>query len=304
VLNRRPTMPSFARRGTTLAFGLGLTAGLLLAAPHVAMAQATKSDSQVVAKVNGRTITEGDLKFADAEIGQEIANLPDASKRQLLLEYSIENMVFAEAAEGVKLDKSSEFDARMAYLKRRALRDLYYETAVKSAVKDSEAKAFYDDQVKNLKPQDEVSARHILVEKKELADELAAKLKAGGDFAALAKEHSKDPGSKDSGGSLGFFGKGQMVPVFEETAFKLEKGAVSAPVQSQFGWHIIKLDDKRTQAAPPFDAVKERIVQSLIGQKAQAVATDLRAKAKVEILDAELNKAINAIKPADAPKKP
>ncbi len=289
-----------AYRGTTFAFGLGFAAGLLIAAPQVVFAQ----DTKVVAKVNGKSITEGDLKLADVEIGQDIANLPEPSKRQMLLEYSIENMVFAEAAEGAKLDKSPEFEARMQYLKRRALRDLYFESTVKGAIKDAEAKAFYDEQVKNLKPQEEASARHILVEKKDLADELAAKLKAGGDFAALAKEHSKDPGSKDNGGSLGFFGKGQMVPQFEEAAFKLEKGAVSAPVQSQFGWHIIKLDDKRVRAAPPFEAVKERILQSLVGEKAQAVATELRTKAKVEVLDADLSKAINSIKPADTPKKP
>jgi peptidyl-prolyl cis-trans isomerase C len=308
VISRQTARVSSPRRAASAAFCLGLTAGLVVATPFVAFAQTTKpaaqADSTIVAKVNGKSVTEGDLKLADAELGQEIANVPPDTRRQLLLEYMIENITFADAAEAAKLDKTPDFDARMAHAKRRLLRDVYFDTAVRGAIKDSEAQAFYDEQVKTIKPQDEANARHILVDKKELADEIAGKLKAGGDFAALAKEHSKDPGSKDNGGSLGFFGKGQMVPQFEETAFKLGKGEVSAPVQSQFGWHIIKLDDKRTRAAPPFEGVKERIMQSLIGQKGQTIATDLRAKAKLEIIDPDLNKAMTAIKPADAPKKP
>jgi peptidyl-prolyl cis-trans isomerase C len=282
------------------AYVLGLSVALTLSGAGLAVAQ----DTKVVAKANGKSITEGDLKLAEQELGPDLANVPDSAKRQLLVEYMIENIVFAEAAETQKLDKSPDFDARLQYMRRRALRDLYYDKAVRAAVPEADAKKFYDEQVGKLPKEEEVSARHILVDKKELADQIAAKLKANGDFAALATEHSKDPGSKANGGSLGFFGKGQMVPVFEETAFKLAKGEVSAPVQSQFGWHIIKLDDKRVREAPPFDQLKERIMQSLVSQKAQAIATELRTKAKVEIVDPELNKAMNGMKPADAPKKP
>jgi peptidyl-prolyl cis-trans isomerase C len=287
-----------ARRGGS-AFRLGLAViGLTLVAALPVSAQ----DNKVIAKVNDKAITEGDLKLAEQEIGPDLPNVPAATKRQLLVEYMIENVMFAEAAEGQKLDKTPDFEARLQYMRRRVLRDIYYETAIRGAVPDAEAKKFYDEQVGKLPKEEEVSARHILVDKKELADEIYKKIKANGDFAALAKEHSKDPGSKDNGGSLGFFGKGQMVPVFEETAFKLAKDEVSAPVQSQFGWHIIKLDEKRTRQAPPFDSLKDRIVQSLVGQKAQALATDLRAKAKVEIVDPELNKAMTGPKAVE-PKK-
>jgi peptidyl-prolyl cis-trans isomerase C len=284
---------------TAFAFGLGLIAGVALVAPHVAFAQ-----DAVIAKVNGKAITEADLKLADAEIGSELGQVPEANRRQLLLEFMIETLVFADAAETAKLGSGPVFDAKMAFLKRRALRDMYYEQSIKGAIKDADAKAYYDEQVKAIKPQEEVNASHILVEKKELADEIAAKLKKGGDFAALSKEHSKDPGSKENGGSLGFFGRGQMVPPFEEAVFKLaKKGDLSEPVQSQFGWHIIRLDDKRTKSAPPFESVKERIVNALVGQKAQTLATDLRAKATVDVVDPELKKALEAMRAAPEPAK-
>ena len=284
--------PSSRLRRTVVAFSLGFAATILVASPHLARAD----DAKVLAKVNGKTITEGDLKLADSEMGGELANMPEPQKRQMLLEFMIENIVFADAAEGAKLATGPAYEARIAYIKRRALRELYFEKYVREAVSDAEAKTFYDEQVKAMKPQDEVSARHILVDKKELADEIAKKLKSGGDFATLAKEHSKDPGSKENGGDLGFFGRGMMVPPFEEAAFKMAKGDTSAPVQSQFGWHVIRVDDKRTRQAPPFDAVKDRLVTSLVSQKAQAISNDLRGKAAIEIVDAELKKGAEALK--------
>jgi peptidyl-prolyl cis-trans isomerase C len=261
------------------------------------------ADDTVLARVNGKAVTEADLKLAEAEIGSDLGPLPEPTKRQLLLEFMIETISFSDAAEAGGLAKGPAFEARMAYVKRRALRDIYYDQAIRGQVKDADAKAFYDEQVKAIKPQEEVSARHILVEKKELADEIAGKLKAGGDFAALAREHSKDTSSKDNGGSLGFFGRGQMVPPFEEAAFKLaKKDDISAPVQSQFGWHIIQLIDKRTRGAPPFEQIKERIINSLVSDKAQTIASDLRGKAKVEVLDPALRQAMEP-KAVDAPAK-
>lgn len=268
-----------------------------------------------VATVNGKAITEADVKLAESEIGSELNQLPPPTRRRLLIEYVIENQILADAADAAKLTTGPAFEQRVNFWKRRAMRDLFFDTNVKDAVKEADAKAFYDEQVKQMKPDEEVSARHILVAEKAKADEIAGKLKAGGDFVALAKEFSTDPGSKDNGGDLGFFGKGQMVPVFEETAFKMNKGDVSAPVQSQFGWHIIKLDDKRTKQPPAFDTVKDRIITSLVGQKAQTVVTDLRNKAKIDYVDPDVKKQVEAEKaqaeakkaapaPADPAKKP
>lgn len=266
--------------------------GVLAGAFALMMAPALAQDAKPVATINGKTLTEADVKLADQEIGPELSQLPEATRRRVLVEYLIENEVFAAAAEDAKLATGPVFEQRMAYWKRRALRDLYFETSVRNAVKEEDAKAFYDQQVKAIKPQEEVKAAHILVEDEAKAKDLADKIAKGGDFAALAKEHSKDPGSKDQGGDLGFFGRGQMVPEFEKAAFETEKGKVSAPVKSAFGWHIVKVEDKRTKEPPSFDSVKDRILGSLLQQKAQTIGTELRNKAKIEYVAEDLKKAM------------
>jgi peptidyl-prolyl cis-trans isomerase C len=271
---------------------LPLAAALLLLSPGA------HAQTSAVATVNGKPISEADMKLAEIEIGPDIASLPGATRRRVLVEYLIENQIFSDAAEADKMASGQAYEDRVQYWRRRALRDMFFEKSVKGGVADADAKKFYDEQVKQIKPEDEVHARHILVEKKELALELAEKIKKGGDFAALAKEHSKDPGSKEQGGDLGFFGKGQMVPAFEEVAFKLVKDQVSDPIETQFGWHIIKLDEKRPRPVPTFETVKERIVSSLTQQKAQQVGTDLRSKAKIEYLDADVKKQVEAEKTA------
>lgn len=265
------------------------------------LATATEAQEKAVAKVNGKTITEADMQLAEAEIGNELGSIPPNARRRVILEYIIENALFADAAEAANLGKGAGFDERMQYWRRRALREYYFEAELKKSVTDADAKKFYDQQVGSAKPQEEVHARHILVDSETLAKELSEKISKGEDFVALAKEHSKDPGSKDEGGDLGYFGRGQMVPVFEETAFKLGKGEVSAPVKSQFGWHIVKVEDRRQRGAPPFDSIKERLIASMIHRKAQEVATDLRSKAQLEYIDAEIKAQIDsekAIRPA------
>lgn len=271
--------------------------------PAVAQ-QTTAQADQVVAKVNGKALTDADLKRAESEIGADLGSLPEGQRRRALVEFLIENQIFADAAEEQKLGSGSGFDDRMQYYRRRALRDAYFDKNVKEQVSEAAAKTFFDDQIKGMKPDEEVQARHILVEGEAKAKEIADKLKAGGDFAALAKENSKDPGSKDDGGMLGYFSRGQMVPQFEDAAFSLKKGEVSKPVQSQFGWHVIKLEDRREKKLPTFEEVKDRILSSMIYRKAQTVAGDLRAKAKVEYVDAEIKKQVEEQeKQADAQKK-
>lgn len=253
---------------------------------------AAAAEDKVVATINGKSITDADIAVADSEIGQDMGTIPPDQKRMSLLEFLIDNQLFADAAEGDKLGEGPAFESRVNYLKRRALRELYFEKVIKASVSDADAKKLYDDQVKLLKPEEEVQARHILVESEDKAKELAEKIKGGGKFEDIAKENSKDPGSKDDGGNLGYFGHGQMVPQFEEVVFKMQKGDISAPVQTQFGWHLIKVEDKRVKAPPAFDVVKDRILQSLLLQKASKAAVDLRTKAKIEYVDADMKKAI------------
>src|SRR5690606_18806380 len=149
------------------------------------------------------------------------------------------------------------------------------------------------------KPVEEVRARHILVETEDKAKEVLAKLKSGGDFAELAKAESKDPGSSD-GGDLGHFTKDQMVAEFPEAAFKLDKGALSDPVQTQFGWHVIKVEDKRNKPVPDYEQVKDQI-QTYVVRRAQAeLVSKLRDAAKIERLTQKPEAPAGA--PADAQK--
>lgn len=262
---------------------------LLFAAPDTASAEEA---GKVVATVNGMAITEAELKLAEDEIGRDLGNLPEPTKRRVLVEFLIENNLFAKAAEKAKLSEGADFDKRLNYWRKRALRDAYFEKEINSSVSEAAAKTFYDDQIKAIKPKEEVQARHILVDTEEKAKELKAKIAGGADFAALAKEFSKDPGTKDDGGMLGYFSAGQMVPSFEQAAFALKKGEVSDPVKSQFGWHLIKVEDRRQKPPPTFDEVKDRILASMIHQRAQSVAAKLRDEAKIEYLDEAIKKEV------------
>jgi peptidyl-prolyl cis-trans isomerase C len=246
----------------------------------------------VVARVNGQDITEAELTFAEGEVGGEIAGLPLESRRRVLLEYLVEAHLFAEAAAKNQLGAGKEFEDRLAYYKMRALRDTFYEKKVREAVTEAQARAAYEEQIAKLTPEPEVRARHILVKTEEEAKEIVKQLKAGADFNELAKKSSDGP-SAQTGGDLGYFSRGQMVKPFEDVAFSLQKGQISEPVQTEFGWHVIKVEDKRTRPLPSFDEVKDQLMASLVQTKLKSAVQDLRSSAKVDIVDPELKKAID-----------
>lgn len=258
----------------------------------LASAVPAMAEEKVIAKVDGVTITEADVATARAEIGQELASIPVEQRERVLVEFLIENQLLAAAAKQNKLDDNPEFASRLEYYKRRALRDLYFETQVRDQVTEADAKKIYDEQVALLKPETEIRARHILVKEEEDAHKAIERVKGGDDFAEVAKEMSQGP-SKTKGGDLGYFSKGQMVEEFEVAAFALGKGEVSEPVKTQFGWHVIKVEDKREKQPPAFDDVKQRIVTALVQRKAQEVMQGLRARAKVEIVDPDIKKSID-----------
>jgi peptidyl-prolyl cis-trans isomerase C len=268
---------------------LAFTAAIGLSA--IAPAVAQDAENSIIAKVNGQEITERDVKLAEAEIGTDLGNLAADTRRRVLVEYVIETQLMADALDKEKA-KAPNLDRNLAYFKRRAKRETFFENKVKSAVSEAAAKTFFDDRVKGMKPDEEVKARHILVGTEEEARDIKEKLNRGGEFAELAKEHSKDPGTKANGGLLGFFSRGQMVPQFEEAAFTIEPNEVSEPVQSRFGWHLILVEEKRKKPLPKFDEVKDRILNGMIHQKAQAVAKQLRDGAKIEYLDAGIQKQV------------
>lgn len=280
------------------AFLLPIAAILFVLSPTLPPGVA--AEDKVIAKVNGRAITEADLRLAEGEIGNDLGTLPTEQRRRVLVEYLIENMLFAEAAEKAQLGTGQSFDERQRYWQRRALRDAYFDHNVKGAVTEAEAKKFYDAQVASTSSQEEVRARHILVDTEEKAKEIYENIAHGADFTAMARQFSKDPGSKEDGGDLGYFTRGRMVPQFEETAFKTPKGEVALPIKSQFGWHLIKVEDKRQKGAPAFDKIKDRIIATLVHRRAQEMGQNLRGTAKLEFVDPELKAEIDketAIRP-------
>jgi peptidyl-prolyl cis-trans isomerase C len=179
------------------------------------------------------------------------------------------------------------------YHERRALRDAFFDVKIHDAVNEADAKKIYDEKIGEVKPEQEIHARHILIraaagddkaskEAEEKIKAVIARLKKGEDFAKVASEVTEDPSGKANGGDLGYFSKEQMVPEFSNTAFKLDKGQISEPLKTQFGWHVIKVEDKRAKAVPKFDEVKPQIEQ-YVTRKAQAdLVTSLRASAKIE----------------------
>lgn len=273
-----------------------LSLGFMLAVSPAALAQADK----VVAKVNGIAITERDLSFAAEDLGERLAQVPEARRRDEMINYLVDLKLGAKAAADAKIGDSPDFAARAAYLRDKVLLEEYINREAKKTATPEAARKLYEETLKSLPPEEEVNARHILVEDEAQAKAVAERLKKGEDFAKVAAEISKDPGSGKEGGSLGWFSKERMVPEFAEAAFKLEKGQVSEPVKSQFGWHIIRLEDRRTKPQPEFDAVKPQIDQYLERKAQQDIILSLRGNAKVERLD----QPAATPAPAPAPAKP
>jgi peptidyl-prolyl cis-trans isomerase C len=274
---------------------------LLIAASIGFVSMSAAADDPVVARVNDIEIKQSDLDYAASEVGPRIASLPPLDRKRVLLQYLIENELLAGAGQKDSLDKTDSFPGRAAYHQRRALRDAYFDVKISEAVTEADAKKIFDEKISGLKPEQEVRARHILVATEAEAKEIAERLKQGEDFAALAKAKSKDPNAE--GGDLGFFTRGQMLKPFEDAAFALQVGEISAPVQTQFGWHIIKLEEKRDQALPTFDQVKAAIIAQLVQAKAQEVVGGLRDAAKIEVIDPELKRSMEAPQglPGDLP---
>jgi peptidyl-prolyl cis-trans isomerase C len=277
---------SFPETKTGLRFGLataaatGCLALVLLAGQPVRAQEA----NPVLAKVNGAEIRQSDLALAEEELGASLAQMDPATKKDNVLSFLIDMKIVAKAAEDKKVENSEDFKKRLAFTRNRLLMDSLLATEGKTATTDEAMKKVYEEASKQITGEQEVHARHILVETEDEAKALEAELKKGADFAELAKKKSKDPGASD-GGDLGFFTKDQMVPEFSAVAFALEPGKISDPVKSQFGWHVIKVEEKRNRQAPAFDQVKPQI-ETYVTRKAQAdYVTKLREAAKVERMD-------------------
>jgi len=264
------------------------------AAPDAAAEAAPVTPETVVATVGGHDITEADLSFAAEDMAQDLAQMPPDQRRPFLLRVLIDMKVMSTAARAADMDKTELFAKRLAYLEERALRRAYFAEAIAGSVTEQSVREAYDAFTADFQPQEEIRASHILVETEDEAKAIKAELDGGADFAALAQEKSIDPGAAN-GGDLGFFGKGMMVPPFEAAAFALaEPGDVSEPVQSQFGWHIIKLAEKRQSQPPAFEQVAGQLQQQALMRAFSDKVDTLMDGVEVDIVDPTLAAALNA----------
>ena len=260
---------------------------ILLAAASLAVAPAF---AKTLAKVDGLEITDDDVRIALEDIGPTLPQqLEGAQRDTYALDYLIDMKLAARKFTTDKMAAGPDIVRKTEYYKDKVLMESVLGDVAKTAATDAEMKKVYDEAAKAQKPEEEVHARHILVPTEDEAKAVLKRLKAGEDFAKVAGEVSKDPGSQ--GGDLGWFTRDRMVPEFADAAFKLEKGKLSEPVKSQFGWHVILVEDKRMKECPPFEAVKDQIA-TYVAQKAQSeMVLGLRKGAKIERMD----------QPADAP---
>lgn len=272
------------RSFSILSLALALTLGAALAAGTPLSVLAQKKDDPVLARVNGVEIRQSDVDIADADIGQSLPQPPGDARKEAIVSYLIDVSILAQAASARKLEASPEFVSRLAYAKNKVLMETLLNDITKTAATEAEMKKLYDESVAKMQPEEEIRARHILVKTEAEAKDVLAKLKGGADFEKLAKEISIDPSAKTNGGDLEYFSKGQMVAEFSDAAFKLEKGQLSEPVKSQFGFHVIRVEDKRQKPLPKYEDVKDQ-VQAFVVRKAQAeLIMKLRADAKIENL--------------------
>lgn len=245
----------------------------------------------VLARVNGDTIKRTEVLAAIEELPAQYRQLPMDVLFDRMISQLIDRKLVAQAAHKGGLGGDPEVERRMASLRERLMQEIYLTRAIEERVTDEKVRARYDSEVKDLPAREEVRARHILVDQESEAKAVLDELAKGGDFVAIARRLTPGPaGAASDGGDLGYFTKDRMVAEFAEAAFALKKGEVSkAPVKTQFGWHIIKVEDRRSAPPPSFDDRKDELQRILADEGLRAVLEDLRKGAKIErtVLPAE-----------------
>ena len=239
--------------------------------------------AEVVAKVDGAEITGNEVKIALEDIGKSLPRqMSPAQRQQYAINYLIDLKLAARKAQAENLQNSDQFKRKLEYFRQKALMEIYVDGLSDKAATPENMRAAYDRAFKATKPQTEIKASHILVATREEAEAALKRVQSSEDFAKVAKEISKDPGSP--GGDLGWFTKDRMVPSFAEMAFKTEPGKISEPVKSQFGWHIIKVSGRRLKEFPKFEEVNGQIRNFLVQRAQRKAIQELRSSAKIEKL--------------------
>lgn len=253
------------------------------------VARADTEGKTVIATVNGEKIYRSELEDAYAQLPQQAQQMGMKTIYPLLLERMVnQKLIGAAASKTIKAD-DPEVKKQMEELRKRVIMQVYVQRQIDSKLTDAYLKKRYEEWKKANPPQEEVHARHILVDSEEKANAVLAEIKKGKDFAAAAKEHSTGP-SGPNGGDLGYFTHDQMVKPFADAAFAMKPGEISAkPVKTDFGWHIIKVEDRRKKAQPTFEEMKAQLTKEATQDIASEVMTGLRKEAKIETFDIDGN---------------
>jgi peptidyl-prolyl cis-trans isomerase C len=274
---------SFRFLSLAAATTLLLSASLAPAQPQPQLQ--TKPDAApadpVVARVNGVELHRSDVEAAQRSLPEQVQQMPLEKIYPQLLDQMVTQQLIIQDGRKEKLQDDPDVKQRLAQLEDRAISEVWLKHAVDKAATDQRLHAEYDKYVKE-HASEQIKASHILVSTEAEAKAVIADLNKGGDFAAIAKKRSTDPG-KDNGGDLGWFSREDMLPAFSDAAFALKKGEYTkTPVQTQFGWHIIKLEDRRTPAPPSFEDAKPELENGIMREVVGAKVKEMKAAANVQ----------------------
>jgi peptidyl-prolyl cis-trans isomerase C len=252
------------------------------ATPDSPTASPLPPGNTVVARVGGTELHLSDVEAAQQNLPAQAQKLPLAQIYPMLLNRMVDGMLVAEAGRKDHLDQDPDLQLRLKRYEDRLIQEAYLNRVVKGAETEDRLKARYQTFMEEKAGHEEVHARHILVKTEEEAKSLIAELDKGADFAALAKQYSTDPGAA-SGGDLGYFGHGDMVKEFADVAFALPAGQYTkTPVKTQFGWHVIEVEDHRVSSPPSFADARQEVSQLVARDAVDATLKELRGAAKIE----------------------
>lgn len=244
-------------------------------------------DNPVVATVDGVDIHLSQVKEAYARLPGQYQRAPFEVIFPGLVDSLIDSRLAAEDARRQNLHDTPKFKAQMARIEEQVLQRMALSKVIADKVGDAKVKARYEAMAKKLANVEQLKVRHILMKTEDDAKAVIAELKGGGDFAGLAKKKSTGPSASD-GGDLGFFGKGQMVPAFEKAAYALNTGAFSeTPVKTQFGWHVIKVEERKKADIPSLEEMEVAIREELFQDAGSAYIKKLRKGAKIARFNAD-----------------
>lgn len=261
------------------------------AAAILAFAAPAFADDYVIMKVNGKDVTQSEMEtmwegLFPAGQAPALESVKPEMRDKVLRGVMTEKLLLGEA-EKSGLDESPEVQQQLETIKEKLVVKTFLDRKTADMITEKDLKREYDALVASLRNTQEARARHILVASEKEAKDLQAQLKDGKSFEELARDYSKDPGSARQGGDLGYFTKDRMVKEFADAAFKLKKGEVSGPVKSQFGWHIIKLEDLRKVTPPTYNEAKESLRARLQDKKLADYVKSLVKNADVTVYDAK-----------------